>query len=527
MSDVETVVPVAGEPQLLGPEIPQADVNELGVFRFSTGESETYDQMRIEFSTAPLFAEDLPIEWLWPGRIPLGMVTFLEGAGSSGKSLVVLDMAARVTRGKPWPGGGPGEQRPADVLMFCGDPDSWERIILPRLLHAGADIPRVGRCLLVDSRDGAVMERGKEWTKRPIRFPHDLTILEHNIRLRPETRLVVIDPLSAYCTNDHDFRETLRQLEEVAARRNVAIVVTSRPKGAAARRWRPHEADRRADTVRSVFRVLVDPADPKLHYLAPVRTTFCAEPEWLPFQIGPKHVVGGGMIAWGPPAEVPPETAAPPHPATERGAIRRMVSEWLRDMLLKSDMPYQRVLHEAKQCGFSAATLRRAREGLKVRMFRDQGGPFSSGWWTLRPEGWKGGPVPDGCPYDAVMLAEIQNWEPDESQFEKEEETGTPERESPADAPDVRRRSPEVSPGMGSGRPAARRARPPQSAPVPEAIESDAEESFSPAEWDDLRGPLLAAVLASAREEAAPSRAGEAMVNGHSPANCAVGEEGR
>ena len=43
------------------------------------------------------------IGWLWPGRIPLGNVTLLVSDPSAGKSLLALDIAARVSRGSPWP----------------------------------------------------------------------------------------------------------------------------------------------------------------------------------------------------------------------------------------------------------------------------------------------------------------------------------------------------------------------------------------------------------------------------------------
>ncbi len=38
------------------------------------------------------------VEWLWPGRIPLGKLTILEGDPDKGKSVMTLDFAARVTR---------------------------------------------------------------------------------------------------------------------------------------------------------------------------------------------------------------------------------------------------------------------------------------------------------------------------------------------------------------------------------------------------------------------------------------------
>jgi AAA domain len=43
--------------------------------------------------------------WLWPGRIPAGEVTLLAGPCGVGKSFVTADVAGRVSRGDPMPGG--------------------------------------------------------------------------------------------------------------------------------------------------------------------------------------------------------------------------------------------------------------------------------------------------------------------------------------------------------------------------------------------------------------------------------------
>src|SRR5262249_6635146 len=163
-------------------------------------------------------------------------------------------------------------ERAGDVLLVGGDPDGWERVIVPRLMSAGADLTRIGRSHTVDSfnRSVAFSNPQKSRTKRPLSFPHDLPMIEYNIRLRPETGLVVIDPLASFCADDQAYQATLRQLEEIAERRNVAIVVTDRPTGR--KSWRrPKDGDRRADAVRSVFRVLVDLEDDSLYHLAPVR----------------------------------------------------------------------------------------------------------------------------------------------------------------------------------------------------------------------------------------------------------------
>ena len=96
------------QPGLPGPEIPNAEVSESSVFTVRIGHTEVYETAEVVFGLGLGLDEARPIEWLWPGRIPLGTVTVLEGATETGKSLIAADLAARVTRGAPWPGEGVG-----------------------------------------------------------------------------------------------------------------------------------------------------------------------------------------------------------------------------------------------------------------------------------------------------------------------------------------------------------------------------------------------------------------------------------
>jgi hypothetical protein len=268
-----------------------------------------------------------------------------------------------------------------------------------------------------------------------------------------------------------------------------------------------------------VFRVLIDPENEDLHHFAPVRTSFCAEPEWLPFQIGPRSAPAGqGLIAWGPPAEVPPESAVPPSPARERGALRRSVMEWLRTMLLKSDMLCTAVMREAKQLGFSESTVRRAREDLKVRMYRDEGGPCSSGWWTLRPQSNAPDRPPDWIPDDAALVG-IQNWEgvPAEGLSLPDDIPGTPDEPG---RPDVQT-APDLSPGSEmNGRKGRRNARLPGNGRESQARPDQNGEATARLAtipdilWERVRGPLVAAILGAAPEGGASMT--ELPGNGHS-----------
>ncbi len=72
-----------------------------------------------------------PVEWLWPGKIPIGKVTLLIGDPGLGKSLVALDVASRVTRGAGWP----EEERQGDKeTRRGGDTENRRRSRLPPCL---------------------------------------------------------------------------------------------------------------------------------------------------------------------------------------------------------------------------------------------------------------------------------------------------------------------------------------------------------------------------------------------------------
>ena len=82
------------------------------------------------------------VRWLWPGRFPLKHLSILAGAADVGKTLLALDMAARVSRGLAWPDAPDQPHRPANVL-FITTHDNTATSIVPRLKRAGADLDRV------------------------------------------------------------------------------------------------------------------------------------------------------------------------------------------------------------------------------------------------------------------------------------------------------------------------------------------------------------------------------------------------
>ncbi len=91
---------------------------------------------------APLTEFDSrPIEWVWPGWLPRGVVTIMDGNPGVSKSTLVADLVARVTTGTSWPDGSP-ITAPGRVMWITTEDDPG-RVLRPRIEAAGGDASRV------------------------------------------------------------------------------------------------------------------------------------------------------------------------------------------------------------------------------------------------------------------------------------------------------------------------------------------------------------------------------------------------
>ena len=78
------------------------------------------------------------VQWLWKNRIPNGKLVSLSGNPGLGKTLVLIDIAARVSTGAAWPDGCPGSE-PGGVVI-CSAEDDPHDTLRPRFDSAGADV---------------------------------------------------------------------------------------------------------------------------------------------------------------------------------------------------------------------------------------------------------------------------------------------------------------------------------------------------------------------------------------------------
>lgn len=241
-----------------------------------------------------------PVRWLWPNRIPLGKVTLLVGDPKKGKSVLTLDIAARVTTGAGWPDA-PGQRfDPGGVVLLSAEDDLADTI-RPRLDAAGADVSRIVSLQAVEHRDsksGAMVKAGFTLA--------DLLALEAAIAQTPACRLVVIDPVSAYLAGadshvNAEVRAALAPLAELAQRTGVAVLlVTHLRKGEGLAVYRAIGSIAFTAAARAVWAVAQDRDDPTGHrrLLLPVGCNLSADQETgLAFALR-DNVAGVPLVAW-------------------------------------------------------------------------------------------------------------------------------------------------------------------------------------------------------------------------------------
>jgi hypothetical protein len=327
-----------------------------------------------------------PIEWLWPERIAIGKVSLIAGHPDLGKSLITLDLAARISTGGNWPVNG-GAAPQGRVLLLSAEDDP-EDTFGPRLKAMGADLSCIAAITMVELTNS----RGY----RGFDLQQDIERLETLIA-KSGAKLIIIDPVSAYMgrpgkIDSHrntDVRAILAPLKAMAERTRSAVLAISHltKNGGTEALQRITGSGAFVAASRAAFLVERDESNgaapgrrlllPIKHNLSPVRTGFA-------YRIGTRIVEGIGtlpVIEWeNALAEMTADQALAAKDKEARAANNPAVN-FLREFLSAGPREAKIVEAEAKERGITPKQLRGGREKIGVETYRE-GFPAKS-YWTL------------------------------------------------------------------------------------------------------------------------------------------------
>jgi len=337
--------------------------------------------------------EPRAVSWLWPGRFPLGRISLLVGRPGEGKSFLTTDMSARVSTGTPWPD---GSLCPKGSVILVSAEDDPADTIRPRLDAHHADCRRVHLLSAVRRID----DKGK---------PHevlftlsDMEALEAALKIHPDCRLVIVDPIGSFLGGDTDahrdneVRGILAPVGMLAEKYGPAVLVVAHRRKSAGTSADDLALGSRAFTgiARAVWHVSRDKDDKNRRLFLPGKNNLAPEGDGLAFAIQgyPASVV------W----ERDPVTMnADDGLAEENGEGKSECMTPAAEWLLEELKDYQEhavntVRKDADAAGFAWRTVQSASLRLGVQRKRlGFGGGFT---WRLPKQGT---PIrAGGCAYD-------------------------------------------------------------------------------------------------------------------------------
>jgi putative DNA primase/helicase len=237
------------------------------------------------------------VQWLWPGRIPVGKLVILDGDPGVGKSTVAIDVSATVTTGGSWPDGSVCTH-PGAVLIMSAE-DGLADTIRPRCDAAGADVANVHAIegVPIISEDGEV-------TLRPPTLA-DVIALENTVK-RTGARLLVIDVIMAYLPagrdshKDQDIRAVLSRLSALADRTGCSVLLLRHLNKTGGRDplYRGGGSIGIVGAARAGMLVAVDPDDPERRVLASVKSNLGPAPDSLAYRLVESGDHGVARVQW-------------------------------------------------------------------------------------------------------------------------------------------------------------------------------------------------------------------------------------
>ena len=298
--------------------------------------------MAVDLPTPASEIEPRTTGWIFPGWIPAGKVSLLTGETGVGKSLVALDIAARISNGNPMPFDN-RRRDPAAVMVFAAH-DSLSETIRPSLEASGANTS------LVHLFPGGGQDKLS-----------DAPLMNALIR-KLQPALVIVDPVSAYTfphpEGDRSHSSLMvPHLASIAENTGAALLLVS-AENRISGRGRPRLQNRTlAAQARSIITITWD-AQPENRLMLHTKSILAEAAQTLRFKVKANGCCAA--VDWLEVAEfVNAETAHACEPGEETSLT--LARRFLFKSLQHGRIETVALIALAKQQGISERTLQRAR----------------------------------------------------------------------------------------------------------------------------------------------------------------------
>lgn len=301
------------------------------------------------------------VEWLWYPYIPFGKLTIIHGDGGEGKTTLILQLAALLSRGEKLPCDST-EREPIKVIYQTAE-DGLGDTIKPRLLAGNADCSQIK---VIDESEAT------------------LTMLDERIEkaiVETGARALILDSVQAYIgakvdmNRANEVRAILSQLGRIAGQYRYAIILVghlNKVQGNKSNYRGLGSIDFQA-TARSVLIVGRLKDNPQIRVMVQDKSSLAPEGEPIAFELDKEngfrwlghYDISADDLLCGIPREKKSEQA------------ENLILEYLS----QGKYPQQALLKKAQAIGISKRVLDEAKKELNVRSLKE-----GSQWYWELPE---------------------------------------------------------------------------------------------------------------------------------------------
>ena len=311
------------------------------------------------------------IDWLLYPFIPFGKVTIVQGDPGEGKTTMVLQIIAKLTKGEAVLPSGSDEPaleaktvdlEPVNVIYQTAE-DGLGDTIKPRLLSAGADCSRV---MIIDDNDQA------------------LTMMDARLEeaiIKTKARLVVLDPIQGFLGaavdmhRANEIRPLMKRVAVLAEKYHCAIILighmNKNSNGKSSYRGLG-SIDFQA-AARSVLIVGRIKDEPEIRVVCHVKSSLAPEGKSIAFRldkdtgfewIGEYDISADDLLS-----------------GDNRGQKIHEAKEFLKEILVSGSVAQTKVAEEAESRGIKKKTLWNAKKELEIESVK-----IGNQWFWMLPE---------------------------------------------------------------------------------------------------------------------------------------------